>query len=74
MFSRFKPGDRVRMVGSTGAPYAGVEAVVVEIKPHPRDLIALAACIVVFSWGEKHTFWDAELELVSGGGRECPAA
>jgi hypothetical protein len=52
------------MAPSAVSPYAGVEGVIVEIKPHPRNVTALAACLVSFPWGEKHTFWDAELELV----------
>jgi hypothetical protein len=61
--TRFKPGDRVRIVETVGSSvFAGVEGVVDDVKPHPRNLSQLDSYIVLFSWGEKKSFWGAELE------------
>ena len=61
--ARFKPHDRVRVLSPN--KYAGVDCVIEEVKLHPRGLTILDAYTVVFAWGEKQTFWDAQLESVS---------
>jgi len=58
----FKIGDRIRIVASAGSLFAGVEGVVDNVKPHPRNLSQLDLYTVLFGWGEKKTFWGAQLE------------
>jgi hypothetical protein len=62
--ARFKPGDRVRILPTTGCVFSGVDGLIDEVKPHPRNLTALDSYTVRFAWGEKQTFWDAQLEPV----------
>ena len=64
--SRFKPFDRVRILPN-GSPFAGIDGVVSEVKLHPRNLVQLDSYTVIFDWGEKQTFWDAQLESVPDG-------
>jgi hypothetical protein len=62
---RFKPGDRVRILKTVGSVFAGVEGVVDNVKPHPRNLSQLDSYTVLFTWGETKTFWGAELEPIA---------
>ena len=59
--SRFKINDRVRIVQAR-SPFAGIDGIIVEIEPQPRGLTQLDKYLVLFKWGEKQTFRDAELE------------
>ncbi len=60
--ARFKPGDRVRVLPTVTSPFVGLDGVIDEVKPHPRNLTQLDSYTVRFNWGEKQTFWDAQLE------------
>jgi hypothetical protein len=60
--ARFKPGDRVRVLPTVASPFVGLDGVIDEVKPHPRNLTQLDSYTVRFNWGEKQTFWDAQLE------------
>ena len=62
--ARFKPGDRVRLLSAAGSIYAGTNGIIEDVKLHPRGITVLDSYTVVFAWGEKHTFWDAQLELL----------
>jgi hypothetical protein len=68
--ARFKSGDHVRILPTVASPFVGLEGVIEEVKPHPRNLTQLDSYAVLFTWGEKQTFWDAQLEPVSGPSRE----
>ncbi len=59
---RFKPGDNVRVV-SSGSRFFKVHGVFDQVIPNTRNLTQLDSYTVRFSWGEKSTFWDAELEF-----------
>jgi len=59
--SRFKSGDRVKIRPDEPTPFAGLEAVVQEIEPHPRGVEKLDRYVVLFEWGEKQAFYDAQL-------------
>lgn len=59
---RFQTGDRIRIRPNEPTPFAGLEAVVQEIQPHPRGVATLDQYVVLFDWGEKHTFYDAQLQ------------
>jgi hypothetical protein len=60
---RFKPGDQITVISSTNSMFSGVNGVVDEVTPHPKNLTQLDSYIVRFAWGERKKFWDAELEL-----------
>ena len=60
--ARFNQGDHVRIVSTPPSPFAGLQAVVVEVKPDRRKLTQLDSYVVEFQWGEKQSFWDAQLE------------
>jgi hypothetical protein len=62
---RFKTGDRVRISSTGGSAFAGTHGVIDGIVPHPRKITQLDSYTVLFSWGEKKTFWDAQLEIVA---------
>jgi hypothetical protein len=58
---RFKAGDRVKIRKSEPTPFAGLEGTIAAIEPHPRDVAVLDRYIVVFDWGEKQPFYEAQL-------------
>jgi transcription antitermination factor NusG len=59
--ARFNIGDRVRIRSNENTPFAGLEAVVQEVRPHAR-VSTLDVYIVVFAWGEQHSFYEVQLE------------
>jgi hypothetical protein len=60
--ARFKPGDRVRIAANGASPFVGLQGVIDDVKAHPRNLSQLDSYTVLFAWGEKQSFWDAQLE------------
>lgn len=60
--SRFKIGDRIRILSVVATPFAGLEGDVLEVRPQPQKINNLDRYIVVFAWGEKQTFFDVQLE------------
>jgi hypothetical protein len=62
--SRFKIGDRIRILSLVATSFAGLEGDVFEVQPQPQNITNLDRYIVVFAWGEKQTFFDVQLEPV----------
>jgi len=62
--TRFKKGDRVRILKTVATPFAGLEGYVSEFQPHGK-VPTLDRYSVTFAWGEQATFYDVQLELVS---------
>ena len=60
--ARFKPGDRVRVLSPAASIFAGADGLIQDVNLHPRRITVLDSYTVVFSWGEKQTFWDGQLE------------
>jgi len=60
--TRFRNGDRVKIRLGEPTPFSGLVAVVKEIEPHPREVALLNRYVVVFDWGEKQPFYEAQLE------------
>ena len=60
--ARFKPGDRVRVLSPADSIFAGADGIIEAATLHPRRITVLGSYTVVFSWGEKQTFWDGQLE------------
>ena len=65
---RFNCGDQVRVSATLSSPFAGVEGVIDEVTPHPKNLTQLDSYVVVFAWGERQTFWDAQLQSSTAKG------
>jgi hypothetical protein len=65
IMARFKQGDRVRVLSPADSIYAGANGIIEDVKLHPRRITVLDSYTVVFSWGEKQKFWDAQLEPFS---------
>ena len=61
---RFNLGDRVKILAVVATPFVGLEGAVREILLHDRDIAALDRYTVVFEWGEKQSFYDAQLARV----------
>jgi hypothetical protein len=69
--ARFKQGDRVRVLSPADTIFAGTNGIIEDVKLHPRSITVLDSYTVVFSWGEKQTFWDAQLEPFSEQSRKA---
>jgi len=61
---RFNVGDRVKIRPVIATPFVGLEGAVREILPHDRDITTLDRYTVIFEWGEKQSFCDAQLARV----------
>jgi len=61
---RFNAGDRVKILPVIATPFVGLEGAVREILPHDRDITTLDRYTVIFEWGEKQSFYDAQLARV----------
>jgi len=58
---RFKTGDKVTIRRDIPSPFAGLNAIVETIEPNDRNVSVLDRYVVVFLWGEKHSFYEAQL-------------
>jgi hypothetical protein len=63
--ARFTIGDRVRILSTEASAFAGAYGIIDGLVPHPRNITQLDSYTVLFSWGEKKTFWDAQLQAVA---------
>jgi len=63
--ARFRQGDRVRILPVANSIYSGTNGIIEDVKLNSRRITVLDSYTVVFSWGEKQTFWDAQLEPFS---------
>ena len=61
---RFSAGDRVKILPLVATPFVGLEGTVRAILPHDRHITTLDRYTVVFEWGEKQSFYDAQLARV----------
>jgi hypothetical protein len=61
---RYQIGDRVKIQPESATLFAGLEAVIQEIRPHKRGITELDSYIVLFQWGERHKFYDVQLTRV----------
>ena len=59
---RFEIGQQVAVRPDDPSPYAGLPAVIEDIQLHDRGISVLDRYVVVFTWGEKHLFYDAQLK------------
>lgn len=59
--ARFSIGDRVRVRPEDTTPFAGMKTTVRQVKPNGRNVTILDMYVVVFEWGEEHSFYEAQL-------------
>jgi len=64
--SRFKVRQQVLIRREDPSPFAGLAAVVEDVQPNDRGVATLDRYVVVFSWGEKHTFYEPQLQPLEG--------
>ena len=62
MQPRFKIGQRVIIRRNDPSSFAGLPGIVDDVQPNERGISTLDRYVVVFSWGEKHTFYEPQLE------------
>ena len=60
--SRFKVGDRIKILAVVDTPFVGLEGNIVEVQRQKQNLDILDRYIVVFAWGEKQAFYDVQLD------------
>ena len=63
--ARFTIGDRVRITSTEASAFAGACGIIDGLVPNPRNITQLDSYTVLFSWGEKKTFWDAQLQAIA---------
>jgi hypothetical protein len=59
--ARFKPGDRVRILPDMATPFVGLEGIIQEINANDLNVSTLDRYLVMFEWGERQSFYDAQL-------------
>ena len=60
--TRFKVGDRIKILSIVHTPFVGLEGNIVEVQPQERNINILDRYSVVFAWGEKQIFYDVQLD------------
>ena len=58
---RFNIGDRVKILPVMASPFVDLVGTIDEIQPNDRDVTQLDRYVVTFDWGEKQSFYDAQL-------------
>jgi hypothetical protein len=61
---RYRVGDRIRILQEGATPFAGLEGLIQEVRPHDRNITTLDRYTVLFKWGELQTFYDVQLAPV----------
>jgi hypothetical protein len=59
--SRFKVGDRIKILSVVATTFVGLEGNIVEVQSQKQKIETLDRYIVVFDWGEKQVFYDVQL-------------
>jgi hypothetical protein len=62
--SKFKVGDRVKILPGVAIPFVGVEGTISGVHPHDGGITTMDKHIVVFDRREKRSFYSAELQHV----------
>ena len=62
--SKFKVGDRVRILPGTAIPFVGEEGTIYGVQPHDGGITTMDRHIVVFERREKRSFYSRELEHI----------
>ena len=72
--ARFKTGEHVRILTTLATPFAGLSGEIREVRQHDQGISTLDLYVVVFSWGERVTFYDVQLELAVSQPKKRQAA
>jgi hypothetical protein len=59
--TRLNVGQHVKILPVVPTPFVGLEGIIREIVPHDRNITILDRYVVIFSWGEMQSFFDAQL-------------
>ena len=59
--SRFKVGDRIKILSVMNSPFVGLEGEIVEVRIHEQSINTLDRYLVMFAWGEKEIFYEVQL-------------
>jgi transcription antitermination factor NusG len=59
--SDFKVGDRVRILPGVATPFVGMDGTICAVRPHDQAIETMARHFVVFSRGEKRSFYSVEM-------------
>ena len=62
--SKFKIGDRVKILPGAAVPFVGVEGTIYGVQPHTGGITTMDRHIVVFERSEKRSFYCSELQHV----------
>jgi hypothetical protein len=62
--AQFNVGQRVVVRQNEPSPFAGLPAIVEDVRPNDRGVAILDRYVVVFSWGEKQTFYEPQLQTL----------
>ena len=62
--SKFKVGDRVKILPGTAIPFVGVEGTIYGVQPHDGGITTMDRHIVVFERREKRSFYSRELQHI----------
>jgi transcription antitermination factor NusG len=64
VMSKFKVGDRVKILPGTAIPFVGVEGTIYGVQPHDGGITTMDRHIVVFERREKRSFYSRELQHI----------
>ena len=62
--SKFKVGDRVKILPGVAIPFVGMEGTIYGVQPHNGGITTMDRHIVVFERSERRSFYSAELQRV----------
>ena len=62
--SKFKVGDRVKILPGVAIPFVGLEGTIYGVQPHDGGITTMDRHIVVFERREKRSFYSAELQRI----------
>lgn len=62
--SKFKVGDRVKILPGVATPFVGVEGTIYGVQAHSGGISTMDRHIVVFERREKRSFFSTELQHI----------
>ena len=62
--SKFKVGDRVKILPGVAIPFVGREGTIYGVQPHDGGITTMDRHIVVFDKRERRSFYSVELQHI----------
>lgn len=62
--SKFKVGDRVKILPGVATPFVGVVGTIYGVQPHDGGIASMDRHIVMFERREKRSFYSVELQHI----------